>query len=100
MFVRYRQQVAELLTKHCLPCISVWRSFADAGVLMAYGPSLSDQFRRAAAYVDRILKGTRSGDAPVERPTTFGLIVNPKRAKALGLTIPPSLLTRADEVLE
>ena len=100
MFVRYRQQVAELLTKHRLPGISVWRSFADAGVLMAYGPSLSDQFRRAAAYVDKILKGARPGDLPVERPTKFGLIVNLKTAKALGLTIPPSLLARADEVLE
>jgi len=100
MFVRYREQVAELLTKHRLPGISVWRSFADAGVLMAYGPSLSDQFRRAAAYVDKILKGVRPGDLPVERPTKFDLIVNLKTAKALGLTIPPSLLARADEVLE
>jgi len=100
MFVRYRQQVAELLTKRRLPSISVWRSFADAGVLMAYGPSLSDQFRRAAAYVDKILKGVRPGDLPVERPTKFDLIVNLKTAKALGLTIPPSLLARANEVLE
>ena len=100
MFVRYREQIADLLTKHRLPGISVWRSFADAGVLMAYGPSLSDQFRRAAAYVDKILKGVRPGDLPVERPTKFDLIVNLKTAKALGLTIPPSLLARANEVLE
>jgi putative ABC transport system substrate-binding protein len=100
MFVRYRQQIAELLTKHRLPGISVWRSFADAGVLMAYGPSLSDQFRRAAGYVDKILKGAKPADLPVEMPTKFDLIINLKTAKALGLTIPPSLLGRADEVIQ
>jgi len=99
-FVRYRQQIAELLTKHRLPGISVWRSFTEAGVLMAYGPSLSDQFRRAAAYVDKILKGAKPGDLPVERPTKFELVINLKTAKALGLTIPPSLLARADQVIE
>jgi putative tryptophan/tyrosine transport system substrate-binding protein len=98
-FVRYRQQIAELLMKHRLPGISVWRSFAEAGLLMAYGPSLSDQFRRAAVYVDKILKGSKAADLPVERPTKFELVVNLKTAKALGLTIPPSLLQRADEVI-
>ena len=100
MFVRYRQQIAELLTKHRLPGISVWRSFAEAGLLMAYGPSLSDQFRRAAGYVDKILKGAKPADLPVERPTTFELVINLKTAKALGLTIPQSLRGRADEVIE
>jgi putative ABC transport system substrate-binding protein len=100
VFVRYRQEIAELLMKHRLPGISVWRSFAETGVLMSYGPSLSDQFRRAAAYVDKILKGAKPGDLPVERPTTFELVINLKTAKALGLTIPPSLLARADQVIE
>jgi len=100
MFGRYRQQIAELLTKHRLPGICVWRSFAEVGVLMAYGPSLSDQFRRAAAYVDKILKGAKPGDLPVERPAKFELVINLKTAKALGLTIPPSLLGRADEVIQ
>ena len=99
-FGRYRQQIAELLMKHRLPGISVWRSFAEAGVLMAYGPSLSDQFRRAAAYVDKILKGAKPGDLPVERPTKFELVINLRTAKVLGLTIPPSLLARADQVIE
>jgi putative tryptophan/tyrosine transport system substrate-binding protein len=99
-FGRYRQQIAELLTKHRLPGISVWRSFAEAGVLMAYGPSLSDQFRRAAAYVDKILKGAKPAELPVERPTKFELVINLKTAKALGLTIPSSVLARADEVIE
>jgi len=100
MFGRYRQQIAELLTKHRLPGICVWRSFAEVGVLMAYGPSLSDQFRRAATYVDKILKGAKPGDLPVERPAKFELVINLKTAKALGLTIPPSLLGRADEVIQ
>jgi ABC-type uncharacterized transport system substrate-binding protein len=99
-FVRYRQQIAELLMKHRLPGISVWRSFAEAGLLMAYGPSLSDQFRRAAAYVDKILRGAKPGDLPVERPTKFELVINLKTAKAIGLTLPPSLLQRADEVIQ
>jgi putative ABC transport system substrate-binding protein len=99
-FTRYRLQIAELLTKHHLPGISVWRSFAEAGLLMAYGPSLSDQFRRAAAYVDKILRGAKAGDLPVERPTKFELVINLKTAKALGVTIPPSLLQRADEVIQ
>jgi putative tryptophan/tyrosine transport system substrate-binding protein len=100
MFGRNRRQIADLLLRHRLPVISVWRHFAEAGVLMAYGPSLQEQFRRAAAYVDKILKGAKPGALPVERPTKFELIINLKTAKALGLTIPPSLLGRADEVIQ
>jgi ABC-type uncharacterized transport system substrate-binding protein len=100
MFVRNRRQIADLLMRHRLPGISVWRNFTEAGVLMAYGPSLPEQFRRAAVYVDKILKGAKPGDLPVERPTKFALVINLKTAKALGLTISPSLLGRADEIIQ
>ena len=98
MFGRNRKQIADLLMKHRLPAITVWRNFAETGVLMAYGPSLQEQFRRAAVYVDKILKGAKPADLPVERPTKFELVVNLKTAKALGLTIPPSLLQRAEVI--
>jgi len=100
MFVRNRTQIAALLAEHRLPAISVWDSFTEAGVLMAYGPSLPDLFHRAAGYVDKILRGTNPGDIPVERPTKFTLVINLKTAKALGLTIPHSLLLRADHVIQ
>jgi len=100
MFVRNRSLIADLLTKHRLPAISVWSSFTEAGVLMAYGPSLPDLFRRAAVHVDKILRGANPGEIPVERPTKFELIINLKTAKALGLTIPQTLLLRADQVIE
>jgi putative tryptophan/tyrosine transport system substrate-binding protein len=83
-----------------LPTIVGIREFAQAGVLMSYGPNISDQFRRAAELVDKILRGTKPGEIPVEQPTKFELVINLTTAKALGLTIPPALLARAGEVIE
>jgi putative ABC transport system substrate-binding protein len=100
MFTQHSKQLADLLAKNRLPGISIWNSFPEAGGLMAYGPGLADQFHRAAAYVDRILKGTKAAELPIEQPTKYELVINFKTAKALGLTIPPSLLQRADRVIE
>lgn len=98
--VRHRAQILDLAAKHRLPAMYTLRAFVDAGGLMAYGPSLSDLFRRAATYVDKILKGARPADLPVEQPTKFEFVINMKTARALGLTIPPSLLLRADHMIE
>jgi putative ABC transport system substrate-binding protein len=93
-------QLARLAAQHRLPAIYVRREFAEAGGLLAYGPSFPDNYRRAATYVDKILKGAKPGDLPVEQPTRIELVINLKTAKALGLTIPQSLLQRADQVIE
>jgi len=95
-----RDQIASLAEKHRLPSMHGQREYADAGGLIAYGPNGADQWRRTATYVDKILKGAKPGDLPIEQPTKFELVINVKTAKALGLTIPPSLLRRADEVIQ
>jgi len=95
-----REQIVELARKYRLPNISPFIRFPNAGGLMAYGPDMIEMYRRAATYVDKILRGATVGDLPVERPTKFELVINLKTAKALGLTIPPSLLGRADEVIQ
>jgi putative ABC transport system substrate-binding protein len=97
---QHRQRIAVLAAKHRLPAIYAGRAFVEAGGLMCYGVSEAGVFRRAAYYVDRILKGTRPADLPVEQPATFELVVNLKTAKELGLTLPRSLLLRADEVIQ
>jgi putative ABC transport system substrate-binding protein len=98
--ITHRARIVELARKHRLPALYGRRLYVDAGGLMSYGPDPIDQYRRAAIYVDRILNGTKPSDLPVEQPTKFELAVNLKTAKALGLTIPPSLLQRADQVIE
>jgi putative tryptophan/tyrosine transport system substrate-binding protein len=98
--IRHQMQILDVATKLRLPAMYTDRRFVDAGGLMAYGPSLVDVYRRAATYVDRILKGAKPADLPVEQPTKFELVINLKTAKALGLTIPHSVLARADEVIQ
>jgi ABC-type uncharacterized transport system substrate-binding protein len=99
-FSNERRRLVELAAKTRLPVVYMERDYVDAGGLMSYGPNVTDLFRRAATYVDKILKGANPGDLPVEQPTQFELVINLKTAKALGLTIPPSLLQRADQVIE
>jgi putative ABC transport system substrate-binding protein len=100
IFLLHRTRLADLAARSRLPAAYGVREHVEAGGLMSYGPSLRDVFRRGATYVDKILKGAKPGDLPVEQPTKFELVLNLKTAKALGLTIPDSLLRRADEVIQ
>jgi ABC-type uncharacterized transport system substrate-binding protein len=100
IFLAERQRVAELAIKHRLPTMSIFKDNVEAGGLMSYSPDYDDLYRRGALYVDKILKGTKPADIPVEQPTKFELVINLKTAKALGLTIPPSILLRADQVIQ
>jgi len=100
MFFAHRKRIAEIANKNRLPAMYPHKEYAEAGGLIAYGVDLRDNFRRAATYVDKILKGAKPADLPVEQPAKFELVINLKTAKALGLTIPPSLLQRADQVIE
>ena len=99
-FVQHRRRFAELAARNRLPAVYELKEYAEAGGLMVYGPSTLEMFRRAATHVDKVLKGAKPGELPVEQPTKFELVINLKTAKALGLTIPPSLLLRADQVIE
>lgn len=100
LFTQQRRQIAELAAKHRLPSIATLREYAEDGGLMSYGQNFADQFRHAAVLVDKILKGAKPGDLPVEQSTKLELVINRKTAKALGLTIPQSLLVSADKVIE
>jgi ABC-type uncharacterized transport system substrate-binding protein len=95
-----RRQIVEFATKNRLPVMFMNRDYVAAGGLMSYAPNFPEMYRQAAAYVDKILKGAKPADLPVEQPTKFELVINLKTAKALGLTIPQSLLSRADQVIE
>jgi putative ABC transport system substrate-binding protein len=99
-FVSYRERITELAARSRLPTIYFTRLYTEVGGLLSYGPDPSENYRRAAGYVDKILKGAKPADLPIERPTKIEFVINLKAAKALGLAIPPSLLARADEVIE
>jgi putative tryptophan/tyrosine transport system substrate-binding protein len=94
-----RVRIAEFALSRHLPSVFGWKEYAEAGGLMSYGPNLGDSWHEIAGFVDKILKGTKPADLPVEQPTRFELIVNLKTARALGLTMPPTLLAAADEVI-
>ena len=100
MMFFHRTQFASQALSRRLAMIAPVREYVDAGGLMSYGPNIMAIFRRAPVFVDKILRGTKPGDLPVERPTKFDLVINLKTAKALGLTIPQSLLLRADQIIE
>ena len=95
-----RQEIVDFASGAGAPVISGWKIFAESGALCTYGPRLTESYRRAGFYIDRILKGAKPAELPIERPTVFELVVNLKTAKSLGVAVPPSVLARADEVLE
>jgi putative ABC transport system substrate-binding protein len=97
---RLSPSLAELVTKQRLPAVSAWREFAEAGGLASYGTGLRELFQRAAGLVDRVLRGAKPAELPVEQPTKFELVINAKAARALGLAVPPGVLLRADYVIE
>jgi putative ABC transport system substrate-binding protein len=96
----HRKEIADFSARRRIPSISGWSEFAEAGGLITYGPNLFDSFKRVAVYVDKILKGTKPQDLPVEQPTTLELVVNLKTAKQIGLTISPNVLAKADKVIK
>jgi putative ABC transport system substrate-binding protein len=100
MFFAQRERIVDLAAKYRLPGIFEWREFTEAGGLLSYGANIAEQYRRLATYVDKILKGARPGDLPVEQPTKFELVINLKTARTLGLTIPQAVLSRADHVIQ
>jgi putative ABC transport system substrate-binding protein len=100
VFLHDRARIVDFAVRNRLPAVYPYRELVEAGGLMSFGPNYADMHRRAATYVDKILKGAKPGDLPVEQPTKFELIINLKTAKALGLTIPKDLLLRADEVIQ
>jgi putative ABC transport system substrate-binding protein len=100
LFMQQRRQIAELAMTNRLPCVSAYREYVDVGALMSYGPNIADMYLRAATFVDKIFRGAKPADLPVEQPTKFELFINGKTAKTLGLKIPQSLLIMADKVIE
>jgi len=98
--IQHHAEISALVTRYHVPAIYWSRSFTENGGLISYGPFLVDEFRRAAVYLDRIMKGEKPGDLPVQAPVKFELVINLRTAKALGLTVPPTLLAHADGVIE